>query len=160
MLVIGSHLAEKELCRQDQVLLEELVMARGQSEQPMDPDRDSSELVPVTFAANLAEAEFYQTLLADADIEVHIDSEVEDKSPPPGKGIAILVPADLLDDASEVIMAREEMETHILAGPDGHDLDDNDDDDDLSSTHVDEESIVDGEDIFFRRDPFTEEDLF
>ena len=128
------------------------------SEQPCEPGRGSSGLVPVIFAANRAEAEFYQTLLADADIQAAIDTEADQQSGRPGKGVAVLVPAELLDDATDVITVREEMEAHILAGPDGHDKDDDEDEEELTPPHLDDDNIEDEEDILFRRDPFMDED--
>ena len=90
-------------------------------------DRGSSELVPVVFAANRVEAEFYQTLLADADILADIDGEGEEQSGQVGKGVPVLVPQERLDEASDVITVREEMEAHILAGPDDRDGTEEDD---------------------------------
>ncbi len=128
------------------------------SEQPCEPGRESSGLVPVIFAANRAEAEFYQTLLADADIQATIDTDADQRTAQPGKGIAVLVPAELLDDATDVITVREETEAHILAGPDGRDKDDDEDEEELTPPRLDDDNIEDEEDILFRRDPFMDED--
>ena len=131
------------------------------SEQPCEPGRESSGLVPVIFAANKAEAEFYQTLLADADIQAAIDTDTDQQSGRPGKGVAVLVPAELLDDATDVITVREEMEAHILAGPDGRDKEDDEDEEELTPRRLDDDNTdntEDEEDILFRRDPFMDED--
>ncbi len=128
------------------------------SEQPCEPGPESSGFVPVIFAANRAEAEFYQTLLADADIQAAIDTDADQQSGRPGKGVAVLVPAELLDDATDVITVREEMEAHILAGPDGRDKDDDEDEEELTPPHLDDDNIEDEEDFLFRRDPFMDED--
>ena len=128
------------------------------SEQPCEPGPESSGLVPVIFAANKAEAEFYQTLLADADIQAAIDTDADQQSGRPGKGVAVLVPAELLDDATDVITVREEMEAHILAGPDGRDKDDDEDEEELTPPHLDDDNTEDEEDILFRRDPFMDQD--
>ncbi len=133
-------------------------MTYKESEQPCEPGRESSGLVPVIFAANRAEAEFYQTLLADADIQAAIDTDADQQSGRSGKGVAVLVPAELLDDATDVITVREEMEAHILAGPDGHDKEDDEDEEELTPPRVDDDNIEDEEDFLFRRDPFMDED--
>ncbi len=128
------------------------------SEQPCEPGRESSGLVPVIFAANRAEAEFYQTLLADADIQAAIDTEAEQQTGQSGKGVAVLVHAELLDGATDVITVREEMEAHILAGPDGRDKDDDEDEEELTTTRLDDDNTEDEEDFLFRRDPFMDQD--
>ncbi len=130
------------------------------SEQPCEPGPGSSGLVPVVFAANRAEAEFYQTLLADADIQADIDTDLDQQSAQTGKGVAVLVPAELLDNATDIITVREEMEAHILAGPDGPDKDDDEDEEELTPPHVDDDNIEDGENFLFRRDPFMDEDAY
>ena len=131
------------------------------SEQPCEPGPGYSGLVPVVFAANRAEAEFYQTLLADADIQADIDTDLDQQSVQPGKGVAVLVPAESLDDATDIITVREEMEAHILAGPDGPDKDsDEDDEEELTPPHLDDDNIEDGENFLFRRDPFMDDDAF
>ena len=134
-------------------------MTSEQSELPSEADSDSSGLVPVVFAANKAEAEFYQTLLADADIHADIDTDADQRtSALPGKGVAVLVPAELLHEASDVITIREEMEAHILAGPDGRDKDD-EDEEELTDPCLDDDNTEDDEEeVLFRRDPFMDED--
>ena len=128
------------------------------SEQPCEPSPESSGLVPVIFAANKDEAEFYQTLLADADIQTTIDTDADQRTGQPGKGIAVLVSAELLDDATDVIIVREETEAHILAGPDGHDKDDDEDEEELTRPRLDDDNTEDEEEFLFRRDPFMDED--
>ncbi len=128
------------------------------SEQPCESGPESSGLVPVIFAANRAEAEFYQTLLADADIQAAIDTEAEQQTGQSGKGVAVLVPTELLDAATDVITVREEMEAHILAGPDGRDKDDDEDEEELTPPQLNDDNTEDGEDFLFRRDPFIDED--
>ena len=117
---------------------------------------DSLDLVPVIFAANIEEAEFYRTLLADAGIQAFIDTDVQDQPARPDKGIAVLILAETLDEASDIITAREELDAHILAHPDDVDIDD-EDDDELSSPSLDDDTAED-EDLFFRKDPFGAED--
>ena len=124
-----------------------------------DPDRshnpDPLDLVPVIFAANTQEADFYQTLLADADIPTFIDTDADGRSSRTDKGIAILVSAEVLDEASDIITAREELDAHILANPEEAEFDD-EADDELIGPSLDDDTVED-EDIFFRRDPFGDE---
>ena len=130
-------------------------MSRKGAERPFEPDRGPSDTLPVMFAANRAEAEFYQMLLADAGIQAVIDVEVEDQTGQPGKGIAILVAAEQLDEASDIITAREEIEEHILAGPEAPGLDE--DEDKLTAPSLDDETAED-EDLLFRPDPLADEE--
>ena len=133
-------------------------MTSDRPEQPGKLEPDFSGLVPVIFAANKAEAEFYQTLLADADIQAAIDTDAATQTGRVSKGVAVVVPAELLDAAADIITVREEMEAHILAGPDGRDKDDDEDEEELTASHPDDDSIEDEEDFLFRRDPFMDEE--
>lgn len=117
----------------------------------LEPDPDYSDLLPVMFAANKAEAEFYQTLLADADIQAVIDIEKDKRAGQPDKGFAILVSAELFDEASDIITAREEIQEHILAGPDDREQDGDEDGLGIADSGDD---LADDEDLLFRRDPF------
>ena len=137
-------------------------MTDKESEQPCEPGPESSGLVPVIFAADRAEAEFYQTLLADADIQADIDTDLDQQSVQAGKGVAVLVSVESLDDATDIITVREEMEAHILAGPDGPDKDDdeNEDEEELTPPHPDDDNVEDGENFLFRRDPFMDDDAY
>ena len=134
-------------------------MTSNRPEQSGGLEPDFSGLVPVIFAANKAEAEFYQTLLADADIQAAIDTEAESQTGRAGKGVAVVVPAELLDAAADIITVREEMEAHILAGPDGRDKDDDEDEEELTASHLDDDSIEE-EDFLFRRDPFMDDEEY
>ncbi len=131
-------------------------MGHKPSEQASEPDPRSSDLVPVVFAANRTEAEFYQTLLADADIRADIDTDVDEQSGQVGKGVPVLVPHERLDEASDVITVREEMEAHILAGPDDRDRED-EDEEELTATQPDDDTVEE-EDLLFRRDPFLDDE--
>ena len=131
-------------------------MGRKQASQPHDNDPHSSDLVPVIFAANTEEAQFYQTLLADADIQTFIDTDVDGRSARSDKGIAVLVSAEMLDEASDIITAREELDAHILAGPEAPEFDD-DEEDELTGTTLHDDTM-DDEDTLFRRDPFANDD--
>ena len=74
----------------------------------------------------------------------------------PEKGIAVLVSSEMLDEASDIITAREELDAHILANPEDREFDD-DDEDELSGPGLDDDTVED-EDMFFHRDPFGDAD--
>ena len=134
----------------------EVVMVRKQDDPSRSDNPDPLDLVPVIFAANTQEVEFYQTLLADADIPTFIDTDADGLSARTDKGIAILVSAEVLDEASDIITAREELDAHILAHPEEHEFDD-EDDDELTGSSLDDDTVQD-EDIFFHKDPFGDDD--
>ena len=134
----------------------EVVMISKQGGPEPGGEPDYSDLVPVIFAANTDEAEFYQTLLADADIQAFIGTDLQGRPPRPDKGIAVLVSAEMLDEASDIITTREELDAYILAHPEDVGFDD-DEDDDLDGTSLDADTAED-ENVFFRKDPFGDED--
>ena len=131
-------------------------MVRKQDGRSHEAEPGPSDLVPVVFAANKEEAEFYQTLLADADIEAFIDTDVQGHAVKPDKGIGVLVSAEMLDEAADIITAREELDAHILSGPEDTESDD-DEDDELTAPSLDDDTVED-EDVLFRRDPFGDDD--
>ncbi len=131
-------------------------MSRKQDGPEQADNPDSSGFVPVIFAANTQEADFYQTLLADADIPTFINPDVDNRPSRPDKGIAVLVSAEMLDEASDIITTREELDAHILASPEEVEFDD-DDDDELTGPSLDADTVED-EDVFFRKDPFGDKD--
>ena len=65
-----------------------------------------------------------------------------------------MVPTDRLNEASDVITARDEMDEHVLAGPDGLDSAD-DEEDDLTGPQIDDDTE---DSLFFRREPFVDGD--
>ena len=130
-------------------------MSSKPTERQDESDSAHPELLPVMFAANRAEAEFYETLLTDAGIQVVIDSEIEDKNGRVGKGIAVLVPAEQLDAASDIITAREEIDEHMLSSPETQGPDE--DEDELVGPNLNDNTAED-EDLFFHRDPFADEE--
>ena len=127
-------------------------MAREKDKVPQ--ESNPTDLVPVMFAANTTEAEFYQTLLADADIEAIIGTDEDETEVTSLKGLPIMVPADRLNEASDIITARDEMDEHILAGPDAL-VSDDDEEDDLTGPHIDDDTE---DSLFFRREPFVDGD--
>ena len=73
---------------------------------------DLSGFVPVLFARNLREAEFYQILLEDHDLTVLIEQEY---GPTPdelarGRVVPVLVPEEHLAEAQEIIEQRSSLD--------------------------------------------------
>ncbi len=95
---------------------------------------EHANMVPVVFARNEEEALEYQELLSDHDIvatftmsnvnteEADEDSDLRSRM---SRGIPVMVPEVLLDEASEIIADREDSEDFAL---DDDDFDDDDDD--------------------------------
>lgn len=101
------------------------------------PPEASEEFVPVVFARSADQAEVYCELLNDHDIPA-VPGEVEDadddspagRPPSMARGVPVLVPEALLDEAGEVIAEREDAEGEFELGEE--DLDDDEDEfDDL-----------------------------
>jgi hypothetical protein len=74
-------------------------------------DSDGSsfhDFVPLLFARNLAEAEFYKSLLEEHDIPVLIEDENTESMglPDPGRGVPVLVPDEQLVAAEDILEQR------------------------------------------------------
>lgn len=92
----------------------------------------SEEFVPAVFARSREQAEMYCELLNDHDIPATV-GEVDDPDAAGGtrgrsmaRGVPVLVPEVLLDEAGEVIAEREDAEGEFEMGED--ELEDEDDD--------------------------------
>lgn len=127
------------------------------------------QLVPVIYARTITEAEYYKGLLTSNDIPATIEEEAEPGEPagPAGRGVPVLVPDQLLDEASEILAEHEEAEEdeelneyEDLDGEDelDEDLEDEelDDDDDLDD---DDEDLDDDEDDLDDYDDDLDEDV-
>ncbi len=125
-------------------------------------EEEHTGFVPVVVAHSADEAEQYCELLSDHDIPAMIgDNEPEtdaDKETPANprprisRGVSVMVPEALLDEASGVIADREDLDEFRVDDDD----DESDDDDELG---LEEESATDageepdsGEDLFFEND--------
>ena len=88
------------------------------------------EFVPVLFARNLIEAEFYQTLLAEHEIPVLIEDENTESFglPDIGRGVPVLVPDEQLAEAEDILEQREDSDDD---SSDNNDDDEDDEDDEL-----------------------------
>jgi len=111
--------------------------------------------VPAVFGRNADEADLYRQLLEDHDIPALIgDDEVLDKvqkdaarRPGMTRGVAVLVPEAMLDEASEVIADREETEGFSLADTDDEfDDEDEEEDEEFGFSETNELGIVGADD--------------
>jgi hypothetical protein len=70
--------------------------------------------VPVIYARNLTEAEFYKGLLTSNDIPAVIEDEGGESTGMPasvvGQGLPVLVPDEMLNEASQIIAEHEDTE--------------------------------------------------
>lgn len=101
-------------------------------------DEDDSQFVPVMFARSGEEAERYRDLLEDHGVPAMIgserDAEAEGASPSGPSmthGVEVLVPEALLDEASEIIADREDLD-EFSADDETDEEEDDDDKVDLS----------------------------
>ena len=96
-------------------------------------DLDENAPQVVTYARNSQEVETLRVLLEDHDIPVTIGQDDEGLIPPGDKrkGVAIMVPAELLADAREVIQERTVVVDEFSDHLEKIDDDDEDDDDDM-----------------------------
>ncbi len=109
------------------------------------------EYVPVIFARHAGEAENYKCVLEDVGIPTLIESNSNTISPLSvlSRRVPVLVPGEMLEDASEII-ARVEQRIPVQFDDnegDDEDDDDDDDDDDLDDDDDDDDDLDDDEDF-------------
>jgi len=120
-------------------------------------DEAPSDFVPAIFARSVDEAEKYRELLDDHDIPALVGSEdfgnKKDKRKM-SRGVPVLVPESLLDEASEIIAEKEELDEFETddENEEGEDIeeisdgaDEDDDDDDEEFEFDEEEDSEEGE---------------
>ncbi len=111
-------------------------------EERIDFSKDD-ELVPVVYGRDEDEAEEYRQLLEDHEIEATVGFDgLEDPDTESGRamsrGIPVLVPDSLLDEASEIIADREDSEDFAVED----DFDEvEDDEEDEFTIELDEEDL-------------------
>ncbi len=101
-----------------------------------------SDFVPAVFARNVDEAEEYRELLNDHDIPAMVGNLDDDENTPRRgmtRGVPVLVPEVLLDEASEIIAELEEEEDEF----DEEDVDGDEIDDDENEDLFDDEDEED-----------------
>lgn len=121
----------------------------------MDDDFDAEgqpydEFVPAAFARSAEDAEKFRELLEDHDIPVVLSNETEEATfaakPGMTRGVAVMVPDALLDEASEVIAAREDTSDFEEL----EEFDDQEDDDE--DFGLSEPLDIEGEDLYGEED--------
>lgn len=85
-----------------------------QSDKPLSSEGDGEEFVPAVVARSETEAEEYAELLSDHDIPAVVGDEEDvpkenSAARRISRGVPVLVPEALLDEASEVIADREDL---------------------------------------------------
>jgi hypothetical protein len=78
------------------------------------PGEAARDMVPVVYARNVTEAELYKQLLTTNDIPAVIEDDAGETIGMPasivGQGVPILVPDEMLSEASEIIAEHEDTE--------------------------------------------------
>lgn len=116
---------------------------------------DGEEHVVVLYVETREEAEQYVALLADHDIEAIIGSEEEDDVPAElDEGIPVLVTANQLDEAGEIIADHEESGGFVLEEDQIEDIEE-----ELDETEGMEELEVEGEDELLPLDDEEDDEL-
>ena len=114
-------------------------------------ERADEGLIPVRYAREAGEAEFYRSLLEDHEIPVVVPEELPTETGPPGApklvGFPILVPEDHLAEAEDIIEQRTALDDEFDGDIEGYDDDDDDDDDVDMFGHLDEVEHDDLEDL-------------
>jgi len=90
------------------------------------PSENQGKFVPAVFARSVQEAEEYRELLDDHDIPAIVASEEDLEKLGEGvgeisRGVPVLVPEAMLDEAGEVIAEREEFEKFHVGDEDEYD---------------------------------------
>ncbi len=104
-------------------------------EEYLPSEGEGSQFVSVMFARNGEDAERYRELLEDHGVpaiigQEHAPQALDDSPPRPSmtRGVEVMVPEELLDEASEIIADREDLD-EFTAIDDG--MDDDEDEDEL-----------------------------
>ncbi len=105
--------------------------------------------VEVAFARNKADAEVIRLLLASSSVPAQIESDTAGSMQ---RGIAVLVPADKLVEASEILTVRAEDDEDFVEeeedGDEDEDYDDDfDDDEEFDDDDEEEEEFEDDDEI-------------
>lgn len=101
--------------------------------------KGKSDFVPVVYARSLDDAEQYRSLLEDHDIPAMVgaDEKLDDDAKraelTPRRGVPVMVPEVLLDEASEVIADREDIDEFA---PQTDETDEHEDEDDVLELQV------------------------
>ncbi len=111
----------------------------------------SDNYVTLIVAKDPEEAEYYQTLLEDHDIDVYVDEDAVDEE----GGIAVMVPDDTLEDAQHILEQRDTIDEELDMEYDDEFEDEDEEDEDFDGY---EEIDEDEEDDEYYDDEEEEED--
>lgn len=113
---------------------------------------EGQEFVPVVFARSDDEAEEYRQLLEDHEIDVAVGFEELDErgecvaeTTRNRRGVPVLVPEIYLDEASEIISERDDLEDEFELDGNEDETEDEEDEDDFSLELDEEEEIFEEE---------------
>ena len=118
--------------------------------EPADAE-EYSDFVPAVFARNMEEAEEYRELLNEHDIPAMVGSQDEEENAPRRgmtRGVPVLVPEVLLDEASEIIADLEEEQDEF----------DEDEEETEEEEEIEDEEEEEDEDIFDDEEEEEDED--
>lgn len=107
-----------------------------------------SDFVPAVFARNVDEAEEYRELLNDHDIPAMVGNLDDDENTPRRgmtRGVPVLVPEVLLDEASEIIAELEEEDEFDEEDVDGDEIDDDENEDLFDDEDEEDIDLLDDE---------------
>ncbi len=109
-----------------------------------------SEYVPVIFARHAGEAENYKCVLEDLGIPTLIESNSDTISPLSvlSRRVPVLVPGEMLEDASEIIARVEQRIPVQFDDHEGADEDEDDDDDEDEDEDDDDDDDDDDDEDF------------
>jgi hypothetical protein len=109
--------------------------------------KTNQDYIPLLYARNLEEAEYYLELLEEHEIPVMIDEERTEMADPSGKepGIPVLVPDDHLDEAEAIIDEEESLDE--VFGNDEDEEEEEESSDTYDSDEDEEEDEEDGDEV-------------
>ncbi len=127
-----------------------------------EPNKDFHDFVPLLFARNLAEAEFYKSLLEDHDIPVLIEDENIEAIglPDLARGVPVLVPDEMLAEAEDILEQRSKIDEDFDLEALDEDEDEEDDDEDEIEGFTPLEELGGGEEEEEDEDEDEEDDDF
>lgn len=113
-------------------------------EENMESEEESGQYVPAVFAHSAEEAEYYRDLLSDHDIPalVGTDGDEEAEGRRISRGVPVLVPDAFLDEASEIIADREDLDEF----EDDQDDEEDEDEEEVEGEEFDPQAQLEEED--------------
>lgn len=128
----------------------------AKEEEEFDPTEDQGDFVPAVYVKTIEQAEEYRELLNDHDIPAMVGEEEGGRRRGVSRGLPVLVPEVLLDEASEIIAEYEE-EAQLDEEDEELDEDEDEEEEEDEEFEFDEDE---DEDDLDEDDEFEEDDLF